>query len=70
MFLTKDKIEESIRTAIICDKSLSQKLKIETAISFARNVFQEFDLLHQTEKDEIITMIIDDASVACPNSIN
>jgi hypothetical protein len=63
MFLTKEDLDYSLKVAEIFEAPFTQEVKLSVAKDFARELFEEFDVMQEDDRQEIIDMIIDDMSV-------
>ena len=63
MFLVKEDLEESLRIVKTITDISVEEVKLAVAKNFARELFSEFDLMKENERNEIIEMIIEDMSV-------
>ncbi len=63
MFLVKQDFDYSIRIIKLYDGPLTEEVKIAVAEDFARELFEEFDIMKKNDREEIIGMIIDDMPI-------
>lgn len=64
MFLTKEDFEESIEMMeAYVSVSKESDIKFAVAEKYARKIFDDFDLMVEDNKQQIIEMIIEDISI-------
>jgi hypothetical protein len=60
MFLTKYDLKHSLKVLELYEEDLSADKRTEIANEFAREVFNDFDVLEMIEQEEIVEMILSD----------
>jgi len=65
MFLSKHHFEESIRV-ISTYENLSTDIEIKNAlaIDFAKELFENFDSMDKSEREDVVSMILEDMSIS------
>ena len=65
MFLTKTHFEESIRIMkAYKDVENEEELKLAVATDYAKELFENFEIMSEEEKEDAISMIIEEMSIS------
>jgi len=63
MFLTKEHFDLSLSALEIFEKSLDGEGRQKVAISFAKDIFEDFDEMSEVEQEGVLEMIIESMNV-------